>query len=64
MKQKDINQLSENEIKTKLKEVHSELMGLRLKKIAGQVEKTHLLNQNRKFIARLETALKNKPVTT
>lgn len=60
MKQKDIIQLSENEIKAKLKEKHEELMSFRLKKIAGQVEKTHLINQNRKDIARLETALRNK----
>lgn len=60
MKQKDIIQLSESEIKAKLKEKHDELMSFRLKKIAGQVEKTHLINQNRKDIARLETALRSK----
>lgn len=60
MKQKDIMQLSVNEIKVKIKEKHDELMSFRLKKIAGEVQKTHLINQNRKDIARLETALKNK----
>jgi len=60
MKIKDILQLSGKEIQLKLKEKHDELMSFRLKKIAGQVEKTHLIKQNRRDIARLETALKTK----
>lgn len=60
MKQKDIIQLSMSEIKLKLKEAHDELMSFRLKKVTGQVQKTHLIKLNRKKIARLETALRTK----
>lgn len=60
MKQKDIIQLSVNEIKAKIKEKRDELLNFRLKKVAGQVEKTHLIRENRRDIARLETALRNK----
>lgn len=60
MKQKEIEQLSATELKLKLQEKHEELMNFRLKKVAGQVQKTHLIKQNRQDIARLETALRAK----
>ena len=60
MTPKEIRDLSPDEITTKLREVRSELLQLRLKKNTGQVEKPHLLRVLRKDIARLETILTQK----
>ena len=60
MTPKEIRDLSPDEINTKLREVRSELLQLRLKKNTGQVEKPHLLRVLRKDIARLETILTQK----
>jgi large subunit ribosomal protein L29 len=55
MKAKDIRDLSVAEINVKLNETREKLLGLRLRKQTGQVEKTHELHTLRKDIARLET---------
>ena len=55
MKAKDIRELSAAEINVKLNESREKLLGLRLRKQTGQVEKTHELRSLRKDIARLET---------
>lgn len=55
MKAKEIRDLSVAEINTKLNETREKLLGLRLRKQTGQVEKTHELRALRKDIARLET---------
>jgi large subunit ribosomal protein L29 len=55
MTAKEIRDLSAAEITTKLNATRDELLGLRLRKQTGQVEKTHLLRTLRKDIARLET---------
>ena len=55
MKAKDIRDLSAAEITVKLNETREKLLGLRLRKQTGQVEKTHELRSLRKDIARLET---------
>lgn len=55
MKAKDIRDLSVAEINVKLNETREKLLGLRLRKQTGQVEKTHELKTLRKDIARLET---------
>lgn len=55
MKAKEIRELSAAEINLKLTETREKLLGLRLRKQTGQVEKTHLLRSLRKDIARLET---------
>ena len=60
MTSKEIRDLSPAEITTKLREIRSELLLLRLKKNTGQVEKPHLLRVLRKDIARLETILTQK----
>ncbi len=56
MTAKEINQLSAEEVSTKLREAREQLLQLRLRKQTGQVEKTHELRTIRKDIARLETA--------
>lgn len=55
MNAKDIRDLSVAEINVKLNETREKLLGLRLRKQTGQVEKTHELRSLRKDIARLET---------
>lgn len=55
MKAKDIRELTAAEINVKLNETRDKLLGLRLRKQTGQVEKTHELRSLRKDIARLET---------
>ena len=57
MKSEEINKLSDKEIALKLKETREELLGLRVRKQTGQVEKPHKLKELRKLVARLETAL-------
>jgi large subunit ribosomal protein L29 len=63
MTSKEIRDLAPAEIKNKLRETREQLLQLRLRKNAGQVEKPHLLRTYRKDIARLETILKQKQST-
>ncbi|MEN9404061.1 MAG: ribosomal protein [Verrucomicrobiota bacterium] len=63
MTSKEIRDLAPAEIKNKLRETREQLLQLRLRKNAGQVEKPHLLRTYRKDIARLETILKQKNTT-
>ena len=60
MKVKEIRELSPLEIEKKICEIRQELLGLRLRKQTGQVEKTHELNSLRRDIARLETINQEK----
>ena len=60
MKAKEIRELSPAEVTTKLREVRSQFLQLRLRKQTGQIEKTHELHALRKDIARLETVLRQK----
>ncbi len=64
MTPKEIRELSVTEIETKLRELRAELLQLRLRKQAGQVEKPHELREHRKDIARLETILHAKKKTS
>lgn len=57
MTSKEIRDLAPSEITIKLRETREQLLQLRLRKNAGQVEKPHLLRAYRKDIARLLTAL-------
>jgi large subunit ribosomal protein L29 len=65
MTPKEIRDLSPAEITTKIRETRETLLQARMRKMTGQVEKTHELRSLRKDIARLETILKqkNKPAT-
>lgn len=60
MKAKEIRELSNSEIETRLREVREALVQLRMRKHTGQVEKTHELRDLRKDVARLETILNEK----
>jgi large subunit ribosomal protein L29 len=63
MTAKEIRELSAPEIATKLREIRESLLQARMRKMTGQVEKTHELRSLRKDVARLETIIrqKNKP---
>ena len=63
MTSKEIRDLSPIEITSKIREIRESLLQARMRKMTGQVEKTHELRAHRKYIARLETILrqKNKP---
>ncbi len=63
MTSKEIRELAPAEITTKLRETREKLLGLRLRKQTGQVEKTHELRSLRKDIARLETIKTEKNKT-
>jgi large subunit ribosomal protein L29 len=63
---KEVREFSPKEIEKKLRDVRHELLELRLRKKAGQLEKSHLLQELRRDIARLETigAVKRKNEAT
>ncbi len=63
MKAKEIRALSEQEIEKKLRDTRQELMNLRLRKQAGQVEDPSQLLELRRDIARMETILKERAAT-
>jgi large subunit ribosomal protein L29 len=60
MTSKEIRDMSESELETRVRESRQELLMLRLRKQTGQVEKTHELRTRRKDIARMETILTEK----
>ncbi len=60
MKAKEIRDLSEQEIEKKVRDTRQELMNLRLRKQAGQVEAPSQLLELRRDIARMETILKER----
>ena len=60
MTPKEIRELSAVEIATKIRETRESLLQTRIRKMTGQVEKTHELRSLRKDVARLETILRQK----
>ena len=60
MTSKEIRELSNGEITTKVRETREKLLQLRLRKQTGQVEKTHEMRVLRKTVARLETIRNQK----
>jgi large subunit ribosomal protein L29 len=60
MNAKEIAELSLAEIEKKIRDTRHELLELRLKKKTGQLEKSHLLKDLRRDVARLETFANSK----
>jgi large subunit ribosomal protein L29 len=60
MTPKEIRELSVVEITTKIRETRESLLQTRMRKMTGQVEKTHELRSLRKDVARMETILRQK----
>ncbi len=60
MKVKEIRELSNDEIKAKLKETKEELFNLRFSGAMGNLEKPSRLRELRHTVARLKTVLKER----
>jgi large subunit ribosomal protein L29 len=60
MTTKEIRELSAVEMATKVREIRESLLQARMRKMTGQVEKTHELRLLRKDIARIETIIRQK----
>lgn len=60
MKPSEIRQLSDEEIKQRIKELEEELFNLRFQKAFGQLEKPHRFKMIRKDIARMKTILRER----
>ena len=60
MKNKEINKLSNDEIKNKVLSLKKDLFNFRFRKVNGQLEDTAKVNQIKKDVAKLLTKLNNK----
>jgi len=60
MTTKEIRELSAVEMATKVREIRESLLQARMRKMTGQVEKTHELRLLRKDVARIETIIRQK----
>jgi large subunit ribosomal protein L29 len=60
VKTNEIRKMTTDEINTKIKELKKELLDLRMKQATGTLEKTHLIDEKRKTVARLKTILNEK----
>lgn len=60
MKANEIRQLSDEEIKQRIKELEEELLNLRFQKSLGQLEKPHKFKAIRRDIARMKTILRER----
>jgi large subunit ribosomal protein L29 len=60
LKMSEINKLDASAINQKVSELRKELFDLRLQKATTSVEKSHLLTELKRDIARLLTVLKTK----
>ena len=60
MKTSEIRKMTTEEINTKIKELKTELLDLRMKQATGNLEKSHQIDEKRKTVARLKTVLNEK----
>ena len=60
MKYKEINKLSNDELKSKFNSLKKDLFNLRFRKNNGQIENTASVSIVKKDIAKILTSLKNK----
>ena len=64
MKSTEIRDLSTQELDKKLRDLGQELVNLRLRKQAGQVEDSSLLKSLRRDLARFNTILREKEIAS
>ena len=64
MKSAEIRDLSTQELDKKLRDLGQELVNLRLRKQAGQVEDSSLLKSLRRDLARFNTILREKEIAS
>ena len=60
MKNKEINKLSEDELKNKITSLKKDLFNFRFRKVNGQLEDTAKVSAIKKDVAKLLTKLNNK----
>ena len=60
MTNKEIRELSNEEIISKIEESKEELFNLRLKQATGSLEKPSRINELRKLVARMKTILRER----
>jgi len=60
MKNKEINKLSEDELKNKITSLKKDLFNFRFRKVNGQLEDTAKVSTIKKDVAKLLTKLNNK----
>lgn len=59
-KTNELRKLSVNELQNELNSLRKEQLNLRMKKASGSLDKTHLITQIRKSVARIKTMLTEK----
>lgn len=64
MKSSEIRELSDQELDKKVRELGQELVDLRLRKQAGQVENSSLLKSLRRDLAKLNTIRREKELAS
>ncbi len=60
MKTKEIQELSASELEKKIRDTRDELLQMRMKKQTGQLEKSHMLQELKRDVARMETIRRQK----
>ena len=60
MKNKDIRELTSEEITKKIEEINEELFNLRFSQATGNLEKPSRINELRKSVARMKTILRER----
>ena len=60
MKNKEINKLSNDELKNKVNSLKKDLFNLRFRKINGQIEDTSKISQLKRDLAKVRTKLNKK----
>ena len=63
MTNKEIRELSNEEILSKIEESREELFNLRLKQATGSLEKPSRITELRKLVARMKTILRERELT-
>ena len=59
-KASEYRDVSVDELEIKLESLHKEIYELRSEKLDGKTQKTHLIKEGRKNIARIKTILREK----
>ena len=60
LKIKDLRELSNKELETKIRDTKKELFGLRMKQSTGTLEKPSKLRELRKDVARMKTIMRER----
>ena len=63
MTNKEIRELSNEEILSKIEEAKEELFNLRFQQATGALEKPSRINELRKLVARMKTILRERELT-